>query len=168
MIEDDEIEEIEPKAEVLTPKRKRLMLLLLPLLVIIGMSVGIFFALNKDYDSLKGTYHIIQYNKDTEDGTTVFYDLPELKTSIRGEDRSHELRLKINLELSSVDDIAIIQALTPKLNDAVISHTIELTFDEVAGSKGLYWLKEELFYRFNLITSPLKIKNINFSIFELQ
>lgn len=168
MLEDDDIEEIEQSIETITPKRKRLMLLLLPLLIIIGISVGIFFVLNNDYDSLKGSYHIIQYNKDAEDGTTVFYDLPEIKTSIRDKDSQHELRLKINLELSSVEDIQIIQALTPKLNDAVISHTIELTFEEVSGSSGLYWLKEELFYRFNLISAPLKIKNINFSIFELQ
>ena len=164
MIEDDDIDELNTNIDVLSPKRKKLMLLLLPLLVVIGLSVGIYFAINKKYDSLSGNYHIIQYDKDASAGTTVFYDLPELKTSVQG----HELRLKINLELSSIEDLQVIQALTAKLTDAIINHTIELTFEEISGSSGLYWLKEELLYRFNLVATPVKIKNINFSIFELQ
>lgn len=168
MIEDDDLEIDGEITDNSHQKRKKLMILLLPLLIVIGISVGIYFALNNNYDSLGVDYNIVQYNKDTPENMTVFYDLPEIKTSVRGKNGSHELRLKINLEISSIEDLHVIEVLTPKLSDAVLGHVIELNMNEIDGSTGLYWLKEELLYRLNLVASPIKIKNLNFSVFELQ
>lgn len=168
MIDDDDINDTEEILINPKQRRKKTMILLLPLLIVIGISVGVYFALNKNYDSFDGNYNIIKYNKDSTESVTVFYDLPEIKTSIKGKERNHSLRLKINIELSNIEDLKIIEALTAKLTDAAIGHTIELNFDEVQGSTGLYWLKEELLYRFNLVAAPIKIKNINFSLFELE
>lgn len=168
MIEDDDISDIEQLVDEHPQKRRKIMILLLPLLIVIGISVGIYFALNSNYDSLRVGYSIVQQGKDASDGITVFYDLPEVKTAIKGKERSHDLRMKLNIELSSIEDLQIIEALTAKLTDAIIGHIIELNIDEIEGSTGLYWLKEELLYRFNLVTAPVKIKNLNFSVFELQ
>ena len=99
---------------------------------------------------------------------TVFYDLPEIKTTVSDKNRNVNLRLKINIELSSIDDLRVIEALSAKLVDSVIGHTIELRLDEIKGSTGLYWLKEEILYRLSLAASPVKIKNINFSLFEIE
>ena len=169
MIEDDDFDEnVKPILDNSRQTRKKIMILLLPLLIVIGISVGIYFAMNNSYDSLSGSYNIVQYNKDAPETVTVFFDLPEIKTTVRGKDGSHELRMKINLELSSVEDLKIIEALVSRLNDSVLSHTIELNLDEISGSAGLYWLKEELLYRLNLASAPVKIKNLNFNVFELQ
>lgn len=168
MIEDDDLDDNNELVENHKQKRKKIMILLLPLVIVIGISVGIYFAMNNRYDSLGGKYNIIQYNKDNQDSITVFYDLPENKTSVKGKNKNHELRLKVNLELSSIEDLKIIEVLTPKLTDAVLGHIIELNIDEIEGSTGLYWLKEELLHRLNLVSDPIKIKNINFSVFELQ
>ncbi len=167
MIDENELDTFDESIPLPTQKRKKLMILLLPLLIVIGISVGVYFTLNNNYDSLQD-YNIVQYSKDAPENITVFYDLPEIKTSVKGKDGSHELRLKINLELSSIDNLQIIEVLTSKLNDTVLSHIIELNLDEVEGSTGLYWLKEELLYRLNLAAAPVKIKNLNFSVFELQ
>ena len=59
MIEDTDIEEDEV-AEKPSQKRRKLMLFLLPLLIVIGISVGIYFALNKSYNSLGNDYQIVQ------------------------------------------------------------------------------------------------------------
>lgn len=168
MIDDQELEENEEPVENPHQKRKKIMILLLPLLIVIGISVAVYFTLNNDYDSLSGSYNIVQYNKDNTEDITVFYDLPEFKASVKGNNGNHELRLKITLELSSIEDLKMLEILAPKLQDAMLSHIIELRFDEVSGSQGLYWLKEELLYRFNLVSAPVKIKNLNFSVFELQ
>ena len=168
MIDDADIEDEENEnAENLKPQRKRIMLLLLPLVVIIGITVGAYFAMNASYDSLSANYNIIKYSDSSED-VTAFYDLPEVKYTIKGSDGPHELRLKVTLEVSSIDNLNVIEVLTPKLNDVILSHIVELRFEELLGSTGLYWLKEELLYRFNLVSAPVKIKNINFSVFELQ
>lgn len=167
MIDDNDFEEDIP-IDISGPKRKKLMLLLLPLLIVIGISVGIYFALNNSYDSLGKSYNVIQYGKGTDNDITVFFDLPELKTVIMNNGVSLNLRLKITLELSSIEDLHIIEILSPKLNDIVLGHTIELRLEEINGTEGLYWLKEELLYRFNLAASPVKIKDLNFSVFEIQ
>ena len=168
MIEDDE--EIAQVADELNGahiKRKRLMLILLPLLIVIGVSATIFFVLKKQ-NSSQDNYNIVQYNKDNADSVSVFYDLPEIKTSIKGKKDNHELRLGLNLELSSIEDLKIIEILKAKLNDVVLEHTIELNVDELKGSVGLYWFKEELLYRLNLAAAPVKIKAVNFGVFELD
>lgn len=168
MIEDDE--EIAQVADELNDthiKRKRLMLILLPLLIVIGVSATIFFVLKKQ-NSSQDNYNIVQYNKDNADNVSVFYDLPEIKTSIKGKKDNHELRLGLNLELSSIEDLKIIEILKAKLNDVVLEHTIELNVDELKGSVGLYWFKEELLYRLNLAAAPVKIKAVNFGVFELD
>lgn len=168
MIDDEGMEEAAATVEYAPKSRKKIMILLLPLLIVIGSSVGVYFAFNKKYDADSGEYNIVQYNKDNKDDIAVFYDMPELKAAvIDKEGVHHSLRFKLNLELSSVEDLKVIEALSGKLNDVILSHVIELTAEEVSGSTGLYWLKEELLYRLNLAADPVKIKNLNFSVFEL-
>ena len=166
MIEDTDIEEDEV-VEKPSQKRRKLMLFLLPLLIVIGISVGIYFALNKSYNSLGNDYKIVQYSKDSED-MTVFFDLPEIKTSVKSTDGLHDLKIKITLELSNVEDLKVVEIITSKLNDVILGHVIELRLNELEGTEGLYWLKEELLYRLNLAAAPVKIKDLNFSVFELQ
>ena len=67
-----------------------------------------------------------------------------------------------------MEDVQIVQGLMPKIVDAVIAHTIELTPDEISGSNGLYWLREELLYRINLIVSPVVVANLNFKAFGID
>ena len=165
---DDDIDDIEEITDTSHTKRKKLMLLLLPIVVAIGLSVGLYFAFNSKIDSKGAEFNVIQYNKDSDEGATVFYDLPEVTVDVKGRDRNHKLRLKLNIELSGVDDMMVVQAMTPRLTNAVLSHIVELYVEEIEGSTGLYWLKEELLYRFNLVASPVKIKNLNFSVFELE
>ena len=165
---DDDIDDIEEIIDTTHTKRKKLMFLLLPIVVAVGLSVGLYFAFNSKLDSNGAEFNVIQYNKDSDEGATVFYDLPEIKADVKGKDRTHKLRLKLNIELSGVDDMLVVQAMTPRLTNAVLSHVIELYIEEIEGSTGLYWLKEELLYRFNLVASPVKIKNLNFSVFELE
>ena len=67
-----------------------------------------------------------------------------------------------------MEDIQIVEGLMPKIVDAVIAHTNELTPDEISGSNGLYWLREELLYRSNLIVSPVVVANLNFKAFGID
>lgn len=168
---DDDIDDVDGDEQLVDStrtKRKKLMILLIPVVVVIGLSVGLYFAFSSKLDSRVGEFNVVQYHKDSNEGATVFYDLPEIKTEVKGKDRHHKLRLKINIELSGVDDMLVVQAMTSRLSNAVLSHLVELYIEEVEGSTGLYWLKEELLYRFNLVAAPVKIKNLNFSVFELE
>ena len=165
--DDDEDVEVKPKIS-----RKKILLFLIPAMVVIGLIVGLYYTFNRDYGA--GLNYSIVKNATDEDGNptngiTVFYDLPEISARLKNANHRDDIvKIKINLELSNIEDVARVEALIPRINDAVISHTIELTADEVSGASGLYWLKEELLYRINLLISPIKVSNLNFKNFEIQ
>ena len=93
----------------------------------------------------------------------------ELSVRLRSSaETSSNVKVKISIELSSVDDIKTIEAMLPRINDTLLAHIVELTPDEISGSDGLYNLKEELLYRINLLTAPVKVSNLNFKTFDIQ
>lgn len=153
--------------------RKKVLIFLLPALIVIGIAVGLFFTFNHSSGPVdKGNYSVVTRPGATADAAAeviVFYDLPEITANVRNEDGTIEqAKMKINLELSSVNDVLTVDGYTPKLVDAIIAHTSELSRNEISGSSGLYWLKEELLYRINLIVSPIKVNNVNFKNFEIK
>lgn len=170
---DDEID-IHDDDENGTPKinKKKILLFLVPALVIISVLFGIYYITRHQNNVLAPVnYSVIEHQGENKSnaGVTIFYDLPEIEVNLNGHLQNNDmLKVKISIELSRMEDIKVIEALTAKFIDAVIAHTNELTPEEVSGSEGLYWLREELLYRMNLIAHPIKISNLNFKLFEIQ
>ena len=124
MIDDDDINDTEETLINHRQKRKKTMILLLPLLIVIGISVGVYFAFNRNYDSFDDNYNIVKYNKDSTESVTVFYDLPEIKTVVCGEginllsiqgDRYKTGVAAINMYLPMEEKYAAARALVPYL-----------------------------------------------------
>lgn len=151
--------------------KKKLLLIVVPVVAAIGIFGFYYTAQNNSKDQTPSNYSIVHHN--TEDGKTaesytIFYDLPEVDIQLRNNSGKEQVaRIKISIELSKMEDISTIEALTSKLTDAIIAHTIELRPEEINDSEGLYWLREELLYRMNLISAPIKISNLNFKSFEI-
>lgn len=173
-MQEEEDFDIEAQSDEAKPlNRKKLLIFVLPLVIVIGLSAGIFYVFNSGYNNNNGNYSVVKNassDSKSPDDVTVFYDLPEITTILKGENGAgkERLRIRLNLELGNIEDTQTVETLTPKIIDAVIAHTIELTPREISGSGGLYWLKEELLYRINLITNPIKVSNINFRTFEVE
>ncbi|MBE6444672.1 MAG: hypothetical protein E7019_01240 [Alphaproteobacteria bacterium] len=166
--EDIELEELPSGTKKIN--RKKLVIFLLPVLIVIGISVGIFYALNQDYSNTS-SYSVVTTPGSSEKGDTVtiFYDLPEISSNLRSNKKNKEsITLALSIELSKIEDVAILDAMSSRIKDAILSHIIELTLEEVEGANGLYWLKEELLYRLNLVTSPVKINNLNIKQIEIK
>lgn len=166
--EDTELEESSSSAKKIN--RKKLIIFILPVLIVIGISVGIFYALNQDYTDTS-SYSIVSTPGSSENGNniTVFYDLPEITSNLRGSKKETEtVSLALNVELSKIEDVATLEAMSSRIKDAILSHIIELTAEEIEGANGLYWLKEELLYRLNLVSSPVKINNLNVKQIEIR
>lgn len=173
MQEDEDLDLDVQNDEAKPLSRKKLLIFILPVVIVIGLSAGLFYVFNSGYEGNSGSYSVIRKNSSdgkSPDDVTVFYDLPEINTSLKADAGSakEHLLLRLTLELNSVEDTKTIEILTPKIIDAVIAHTIELTPHEVSDSGGLYWLKEELLYRINLITNPIKVSSLNFRTFEVE
>lgn len=154
--------------------KKKILMIILPTIIIIGLIVSFYAVFNskkketKNYSVVTGTV-----DKDGSVRQSVFYDLPEISAALVGSGDSSisaQINLKITLETEETDKQKIdnLEALSSKINDIIIMHLVELTPEEVNSSEKLYWLKEELLYRINLVTAPMKINSINFKSFEIQ
>lgn len=170
----DEETETDSEAEESRKKidRKKLLIFLLPALITIGLVVSFYSVLSKKSEPQNISYSVVERSEDANgDGSqsrlSILYDIPEINVRIKDKAGTpQDISLRLNIELTRMEDIQTIEGLMPKIVDAVIAHTIELTPDEISGSNGLYWLKEELLYRINLIVSPVVVANLNFKAFE--
>lgn len=171
---DDDFDKDEEPSDAGKISHKKILFILVPVLIVIGIAVGGYYIFNRSYDNDSNLNYSIVKNITDENGTqteniTVFYDLPEVAARISdASEHTQTVKMKISLELSKVEDIKNIESMLPRINDAVIAHTVELEPEEINGSAGLYWLKEELLYRINLLVSPVKVSNLNFKNFETQ
>ncbi len=149
---------------------KKILLFLVPSLIVIGVIVGLYFLfIPQSRNDENAAYSIVESEENDTKKITIFYDLPEIPVQLQSPDSQNAVvKIKINVELSKMEDIKTIESLMPQINDAVITHISELSLDEINGAEGLYWLKEELLYRLSLIAAPVKISNLNFKRFEIQ
>lgn len=173
MEREDDFDSENDEAAAAPANRRKILLIVIPVVIAIGLAVGLYFTLNHKYDGTAALNYSVVKNMTDENGqatesVTVFYDLPEIKAQVKTEDGTPAIvAARFSVELSKVEDVAAVEKLLPRITDAVIAHTVELTPAEVEGSAGLYWLREELLYRMNLLTAPVKINNLNFKKFEI-
>ena len=147
--------------------RKKILIFLLPALIAIGLVVSFYSVFSKKTGPQNLSYAVVERPGGTDGDAaqnklTILYDIPEINVRIKDEAGTpQDVSLRLNIELTRMEDIQIVEGLMPKIVDAVIAHTIELTPDEISGSNGLYWLREELLYRINLIVSPVVVANLS-------
>ena len=167
---DDEFDKEDDDFQTSRFNRRKILFILVPTLVVIGLIVSFYYIFNQKLSSESMlSYSIVSAaTEDDANAVIVFYDLPEITAQLKDNTGSTNVKMKISVELGRVEDVSAIEAMVSRLTDIIIAHTIELTPDEVSGSGGLYWLKEELLYRMNLVAAPVKIININFKNFEIQ
>ena len=171
---DDEEDGEEDKNQTSKASKKKMLLIILPILIIIGLVVSFYTVFNTKKDTTSQNYRIVE--DASEDNTpltnsTIFYDLPEIDVLLNSKtNQQQRLKLQINLETQNIDaqKVHILEAFIPRINDLIISHLIELYPEEIQSSEGLYWLKEELLHRINLVTHPILISNISFKSIEIQ
>ena len=169
--DEDEVTEI-PSPQV---TRKKMLLIILPIVIIIGLIVSFYTVFSNNQEPKNKNYQVLD-TADTaatssDNSRLVLYDLPEIAVTLKSHSKDREYAtLKLNLEVPGLDEDQIhhLEALTPRINDIVTSHLIEIYPEEVQNAQGLYWLKEDLLYRINLVTKPIKISNINIKTFEIK
>lgn len=156
--------------------RKKIIMILLPLLLVIGATVGVYFSGVADNilgDMAEKTEEQpvdgdVFSQKEIVD--TVFYDLPEMVINLQSHSRKQGslMRIKVSLELEKATDIPKIEEVLPRITDTFIVHLREVRPEELEGSAGVYRLKEELLYRVNRAIRPAKVYDIRFKQFEIH
>lgn len=150
--------------------KKKILLFLLPGLIAIGIAVGLYHTFDSSFNDSKAVpYGILEQTEGEKKQSIIFYDLPEITAPIRNMQGGNDIvSIKLGIELSNPEDVKKIEVLLPRIYDIILAHTRELRTEEVNGSEGLYWLKQELLYRLKLAAAPIKIENINIKNFDIQ
>ena len=101
--------------------------------------------------------------KATVPGAPIFYDLPEFLVNLNtGGKQTSFIKMKIALELPAQEDVAMVEANLPRIMDSFNTYLRELRSSDLAGSAGLYRLKEELMMRINKTLYPNKVNDVLF------
>lgn len=72
------------------------------------------------------------------------------------------LKLNISLQITDKKDMALIEALKPRIIDNFQVYLRELRIEDLRGSAGLYRLREELLMRVTEAVHPVRVKDVLF------
>jgi len=171
-IEEDENLDGEPAKKKVD--KKVILFIALPILCIVGSVVGYLMSSPDGGKAQKSAEGKVVSEVRNEKGEIVkvsaFYDLKELVVNLNTSlgERPALAKIKISLEVENNMDIPALDALMPRIVDSLLGYLKELRPAEVEGAQGLYRLKEEMLMRVSDAVSPIKIKDVKFTQFEVQ
>jgi flagellar FliL protein len=100
---------------------------------------------------------------------TVFYELPQFLINLNsGTDRVSFLKITVTLELRDEKAAIVIDENKPRIMDAFNTYLRELRPSDLAGSAGIYRLREELLTRLNNTVESDLVVDILFSEILVQ
>lgn len=100
----------------------------------------------------------------------VFVEVPDMMVNLSGSpgERVQFLRLKIVLEVKEEKQIEAIKPSMPRVTDIFQTYLRELRPADLAGSAGLFRLKEELTRRVNVAVAPIPVSAVLFKEVVVQ
>lgn len=104
-----------------------------------------------------------------ENDDVSYYNLPEFLVNLNtGGKQTSFIKMKITLETPSDSDMDAIDSFMPRITDSFNTYLRELRSSDLAGSAGLYRLREELLLRVNKTIYPSKVNDILFRELIIQ
>ena len=151
-------------------KKKLLIIIAAVLLLAIGGIAAAFYTglLQPVIDMITGDV-AVEEEAEVASEDMVFFPLEEIIVNLNtGGRKSSFLKIKINLELTSSEDIPRIEGVMPRIMDNFQVYLRELRIEDLKGSAGMYRLREELLSRINAAAAPAKINDVLFKEMLVQ
>jgi flagellar protein FliL len=100
----------------------------------------------------------------------VFVEVPDMMVNLAGApgERVQYLRVKVVLEVKEEKQVEEIRPTMPRVTDIFQTYLRELRPADLAGSAGLFRLKEELTRRVNAAVAPIKVSAVLFKEIVVQ
>lgn len=164
--------------------KKKLIMILVPILLLVGGGAGAYFT--GMLDSLLGVEAEVEgeegehgEKKDShgkkkgdhgeEGGDSAFLAIPPMLVNLNTEDGTPRyLRLTVQLELENPEDTEAVQAVIPRVIDQFQTYLRELRVRDLRGSAGIYRLQMELLWRVNQAVEPIEVKDVLFQEILIQ
>ncbi len=173
-------------------KMKKIIMIVIPLLLLIGGGAGLYFT--GTLDKLLGKEEAAQESADGGHGEeagghgekaaegesgghggegehaagAVFMKIPDLIVNLTSTGQPRYLRLSIQLELNSEEDMKKVEMVMPRVVDQFQTYLRELRVEDLRGSKGIYRLQMELLARVNAAAAPVEVKDVLFQEILIQ
>jgi flagellar FliL protein len=190
--EEDDASEEEDGQEGGLDKKKLLLFVVLPLLVLCGLGAGLYFT--GTLDKLMGGDEVaMEEHADGEQkksakkksskkksgdkhGSSLegvagayFVEIPDMIVNLSGtEDQPRYLRLSIHVELETEEDKMAVETVMPRVVDQFQTYLRELRVQDLKGSTGLYRLRIELLARLNAAAYPVEVQDVLFQEILIQ
>lgn len=146
-------------------KKKLLMLAGGGILLVAGGLGGLFFTgmLDGVLGSVTGDSAAEGHADGAPGAEPVFYELPDIVVSLNtGERKSRFLKVRVNLELATTEDLPQIERVMPRIMDHFQVYLRELRLEDINGSAGIFRLREELLKRVSASANPARINDVLF------
>ena len=106
---------------------------------------------------------------DGHGGGGNFLEIPTMIVNLNTDSGTPRyLRLTVQLEMSSYDDVAAVEAVIPRVVDQFQTYLRELRVRDLRGSAGIYRLQMELLWRVNQAAAPVEVKDVLFQEILIQ
>jgi flagellar FliL protein len=176
-VEDEDDEELDEENSDRSNKKKGskkvIIIVAAVLLLVIGSLAAAYFTglLNPVIAMVSGSegQDNAEENGKKDLMEVVFFPLEEIVVNIGSGGRdSSFLKVRINLELESPDDIPKIETVLPRIMDKFQVYLRELRLEDLKGAAGMYRLREELLSRVNNAAAPTKVNDVLFKEMLIQ
>ncbi|MCH7936324.1 MAG: flagellar basal body-associated FliL family protein [Proteobacteria bacterium] len=134
-------------------------------LLLIGLSLFLFGILDPylglDEEDIDQEEVVIQGQ--------VFYKLQDITLNLNEEGKkSRFLKVGLTLVLINEGDVAVVEALRPRIEDYVATYLRELRPEELSGSANFYRMRENLLLRVRAAVAPVQVTNVLFNSVLVQ
>ena len=173
MAEENEEQQTENEnQEPAVAPKKKILLLLLPVFLVVGTVMGLYFSGMADSfltDSSKEEKPASTESQE-EVVSVFFFDVPELlvNLSVPAGQKPIYFKIRIALEMGSATDMEEAEKMLPRIIDSLQFYLREMRLEELQGSIGTYRLKEEIQGRMNRILAPAKVNDVLFKEILIQ
>jgi flagellar FliL protein len=152
-------------------KKKLVLFVILPLILILGIGAGLYFSGMLDSVLHKKAPDATEPAKDKDGkpivandvGPGYYYDLPDIIVNLNdGGSKQRFLKLSISLDIPKKEDVPQLEAVMPRITDHFQTYLRELRIDDLRGSAGVYRLRQELLERVRAAADPVVVRDVLF------
>jgi len=157
---------------------KKILIIVLPILLLLGAGAGVYFSglLDKfggkkaeEHHEEASESHAAAPNQPKSVEAAVFMDLPEMLVNLQTSGRKQAfLKLRVALELEAVTDQPRVEQMLPRIVDNFQVYLRELRIEDLQGASGMHLLREELLTRVNAAVKPVKVSDVLFKEMLVQ
>jgi flagellar protein FliL len=167
----EEGEGAEPESAKKGPSKKTLIMIAAGAFLVLGVGGGgaafYFMHGHKAPDEAAGEQSAAAAAD--QNGKPVFFPLGDLLVNLAGEGKHPNfLKVKVTLQLADEKDVALMEAIKPRVIDNFQVYLRELRIEDLRGSAGMYRLREELLLRVTEAAQPVRVRDVLFQEMLVQ